>query len=89
MGHQLKPLKYFVTWCNMKTTGVILLIAVCILGIYDLSVFVYGGEQSTISAVLKEASIQCPGVLFAIAYICGHVFSPMKSTRCVICKRKI
>lgn len=73
----------------MKLTGVILLIVVCLLGIYDLFVFLYGGEQSTISAALKEASLDYPGVLFAIAYICGHVFSPMKSTRCQICKRKI
>lgn len=73
----------------MKLTGVILLILICLLGIYDLFVFLYGGEQSTISATLKEASLQCPGVLFAVAYICGHVFSPMRSTRCEICKRKI
>lgn len=73
----------------MKLTGVILLILVCLLGIYDLFVFLYGGEQSTISATLKEASLNHPAVLFAIAYICGHVFSPMKSTRCYICKRKI
>jgi hypothetical protein len=73
----------------MKTTGILLLIGVCFYGIYDLIVFLYGGEQSTISATLKEASLQCPGVLFAIAYICGHVFSPMKSTRCVKCKGAI
>lgn len=73
----------------MKLTGVILLILVCLLGIYDLFVFIYGGEQSTISATLKEASLNCPGVLCAICYIAGHIFSPMKSTRCEICKRKI
>lgn len=73
----------------MKLTGVILLIVVCLLGIYDLFVFLYGGEQSTISAVLKEASLDYPGILFAVAYICGHVFSPMKSTRCEICKAKL
>lgn len=73
----------------MRLTGVILLISACLLGIYDLFVFLYGGEQSTISAVLKEASLDYPGVLFAIAYICGHVFSPMKSTRCEKCKGKM
>lgn len=70
----------------MKTTGVLLLIGVCLYGIYDFVIFLYGGEQSTISATLKEASLQCPGVLVAISYICGHVFSPMKSTRCSKCK---
>lgn len=73
----------------MKLTGVILLISACLLGIYDLFVFLYGGEQSTISAVLKEASLEYPGVLCAICYVAGHIFSPMKSTRCEKCKGKI
>ena len=73
----------------MKTTGIILLVTACTIGIYDLWAFLFMGEISTISAVLKEASLDYPGVLFAMAYICGHIFSPMKSTRCKICKEKL
>jgi len=73
----------------MSRTGVILLIAFITLGIYDLFVFTCGKDTDTISSVLKEASLSYPFILFSCGYICGHVFSPMKSTRCQICKRKI
>jgi hypothetical protein len=70
----------------MSKTGIILLIIFIILGLYDLFVFVTGGEGETISAVLKEGSLNYPFILFSAGYVFGHIFSPMKSTRCSKCK---
>jgi hypothetical protein len=62
----------------MKTTAVILLIAFCILGLYDLWAFIDGGIGSTISRTMLELGFRYPAIIFVCGFICGHVFGRMK-----------
>jgi len=71
----------------MSRTGVFLVIVAIIIVIWDLCAFVFGGEGSTVSAVLKAAGIENPGVLIGGAYIAGHIFSaqPCPKQKCEKC----
>jgi hypothetical protein len=66
----------------MKLTGVILVVLMCLLGIYDAWAFLCGGEASTVSAFMKYAGIDHPAVIAVVFYLCGHWFSPMKCPKC-------
>ena len=63
----------------MTKTGVIMLICIIVLGIYDFWAFVVGGQYSTISRVLKDSAIEAPAILLTIGYLLGHWFSPLKN----------
>jgi hypothetical protein len=62
----------------MKLTAVILLVVLCILGLYDLYIFIVGGMGSTISRVMLEVGIRYPAVIFVCGFIAGHIFGRMK-----------
>ena len=61
----------------MTWTATLILISVCIAGIYDLYADLTGGVQSTISKMLQSCGIKSPGIVFAIGFICGHIFGYM------------
>lgn len=63
----------------MTKTGVIMLICMIVLGIYDFWAFVVGGQYSTISRVLKDSAIEAPAILLTTGYLLGHWFSPLKN----------
>jgi ABC-type multidrug transport system permease subunit len=59
-------------------TGVILLILMITLGIYDFYAYVIGGNYSTISRVMRNSSIESPAIILVIGYLLGHFFSPLQ-----------
>lgn len=71
----------------MSKTGVFLLIVAICMAIWDLIAFMFGGEGSTISAVIKSAGIENPGIIAGVSYIAGHIFSmqPCPKQKCEKC----
>jgi len=63
---------------KMSTAGLITTIAVIVLGIVDLVLVVLKGEQSSISTFLINSSQHSVVFTFAIGFVCGHLFGPMK-----------
>jgi uncharacterized sodium:solute symporter family permease YidK len=68
---------------SMTLTGVVMVIAVCSLMLYDLLAYVFGGEASTISRFLEGSFDKYPAILLGVAYILGHIISPMKCKKCI------
>jgi hypothetical protein len=68
----------------MTKTGVVVLVSMIFLAIYDLFAFVYGGEYSTISRVIKDACGEAPSIILVLGYLLGHWISPM-SQKCQQC----
>lgn len=60
-----------------NTTGLILLILMIVLGIYDFWAYVVGGNYSTISRVMHNAGMDSPSIVLVIGYLLGHFFSPL------------
>lgn len=60
-----------------NTTGLILLILMIVLGIYDFWAYVVGGNYSTISRVMHNAGMDSPSIILVIGYLLGHFFSPL------------
>jgi len=69
----------------MNKTGVILLILMILLSIYDFYAYLVGGEYSTISRVVKDSGADAPALILAIGYLLGHFFSPLPCN----CKEKL
>jgi hypothetical protein len=63
---------------KMTTTALVTTTLIIILGIYDLAAVALGGESVSVSAFLVNAGAQSPMVIFAIGFICGHLFGYMK-----------
>ena len=68
---------------SMTLTGVVMVIAVCALMLYDLFAYVSGGTASTISRFLEGSFDKYPAILLGVAYILGHIISPMKCKKCL------
>lgn len=47
------------------------------LGIYDLVVVVSGGVELSVSRFMQTVGLQAPLIVFAIGFICGHIFGYM------------
>lgn len=58
----------------MKITGLIIVIVIALLVIYDLIIYVKCGVGSTISHTLLIASKDNPAIPFGFGFICGHWF---------------
>lgn len=58
-------------------TGVILLILMITLGIYDFWAYVMGGNYSTISRVIHNSGMESPAIILVFGYLLGHFFSPL------------
>lgn len=63
---------------TMKTTSLVITIAVITLGIYDLvAVLSTAGDgevTASISAFFFQIGFKAPMVVFTIGFICGHLF---------------
>lgn len=71
----------------MSVTGLVVAVGIIILGIYDLSVVVYGmltGKKTSysVSAFLIRAGLESRMIVFAFAFVCGHLFGYMYPDSC-------
>lgn len=66
----------------MSKTGVILVVVAAFLGIWDGYAYLSGGEATTISVWLRDASMTNPSIFAACFYLMGHIFSGMKCPPC-------
>ncbi len=63
---------------TMKTSALVTTVLIITLGIYDLVCVLVGGESVSVSAFLVNVGFTSPMVVFAIGFICGHLFGYMK-----------
>lgn len=61
----------------MTKTAMVVTAGVITLGIYDLVVVASGGVESSVSRFMQEVGFQAPAVVFAVGFICGHIFGYM------------
>lgn len=61
----------------MTRTAMIVTAGVIILGIYDLVVVSLGGVESSVSRFMQDSGFKAPAVVFAVGFICGHIFGYM------------
>lgn len=67
----------------MKTTPLVVLTLMIILGVYDFGVVYFGnGVQSSVSRALERAGFRSPMFVLMIGLVCGHLFFAM-SPECV------
>jgi hypothetical protein len=65
----------------MTTTALVTTIIIITLGIYDLVCVTLGSTDISVSAFLINAGIQAPAVVFAVGFICGHLWGYMKPVK--------
>lgn len=63
---------------KMTSTALVTTVVIIVLGIYDLVCVMLGSTSISVSAFLINAGIQAPAVIFAIGFVCGHLFGYMK-----------
>ena len=68
---------------SMTLTGIVMVISVCSIMLYDLYAYTSGGVASTVSRFLEGSFDKYPAVLLGVAYILGHIISPMKCKKCL------
>ncbi len=61
-----------------QTTQVVLLLAFLVLGAYDLFAYLAWGREQTLSVVLFESSVEWPVIPFALGFLAGHLFWPIR-----------
>lgn len=66
---------------KMTTTALVTTIIIIVLGIYDLVCVTLGNTSISVSAFLINAGFQAPVVVFAIGFVCGHLFGYMRPER--------
>jgi len=68
---------------TMTLTALVTTILIITLGIYDLVVVALlgKGESLSVSRFMINAGFEAPMVVFAIGYICGHLFGYAKPVR--------
>jgi hypothetical protein len=59
---------------SITITRYVLLLVTAALVLYDIWVYYYGGEQATISNVIRNDSRDFPIVPFLIGALCAHLF---------------
>lgn len=59
-------------------TKAVLLATVVGLIAYDLYAYFQGGTEATISWITAQWAYDVPAGVFAIGFVCGHLFWPMK-----------
>lgn len=63
---------------KMTTTALVTTATIIALGIYDLACVTFGNDSISVSAFLINAGVRAPMTVFAIGYVCGHLFGYMK-----------
>lgn len=67
---------------TMKTTSLVTTSLIITLGIYDLACIAFTGDTSiTVSDFLVNVGFNAPMVVFAIGFICGHLFGYLKPVK--------
>ena len=61
----------------VKWTKIFILLVVVVAIVYDVYVYSVGGTQTTISWVIAEWSYKMPALVFAVGFLCGHLFWQM------------
>lgn len=62
----------------MPLAGLITTIGIVTLGIIDLVFVLRTGTGSSVSNFMINVGFDAPGVVFAVAFVCGHLFGYMK-----------
>lgn len=63
---------------TMSLAGLITTIGIITLGIVDLCFVLFKGTGSSVSNFMIQAGFKSPMLVFAIGFICGHLFGYMK-----------
>jgi len=64
---------------KMRTTALVTTTLIIILGIYDLTAVVVGGDTSlTVSQFLVNVGFNVPAFVFATGFVCGHLMGYMQ-----------
>lgn len=63
----------------MKPAHLITTIVIITLGIVDLCFVTFSGTGSSVSNFMKNVGVNGPFTVFAIGFVCGHLFGPMKA----------
>lgn len=63
---------------TMPLAGLLVTIAVIILGIVDLCFVLFSGTPSSISNFMIRMGFKAPAVVFAFGYVCGHIWGGMR-----------
>lgn len=63
---------------KMSKTALVTTILIIVLGIYDLVCVVTGGVDRSVSQFLANVGFTSPMVVFAIGFVCGHLFGYMR-----------
>ncbi len=66
---------------KMTTTALVVTIFIIALGIYDLVCVTMGNTSISVSAFLINAGFQAPAIIFAVGFICGHLFGYMRPVK--------
>jgi hypothetical protein len=68
---------------SMTTTRVVTTGGIIALGIYDLIVVgINPNTELSVSRFLADMGFKAPAVVFAIGFVCGHLFGYMKPVSC-------
>lgn len=62
-------------------TALVVTIAVCAIGIFDLIFVLVKGSPSSISNYLVNLGFKDPVVVFTFGFICGHLFGYMRPVK--------
>jgi hypothetical protein len=60
--------------CWRSTTETLIVVNVVAVALYDVAARVFGGNESTVSYALLDASVKWPVVPLAVGVLIGHVF---------------
>lgn len=63
---------------TMSLTGLVVTIVIIGLGIFDLTMVLFKGTGSSVSDFMIRAGFHAPMLVFAVGFVCGHLFGYMK-----------
>jgi hypothetical protein len=63
---------------KMPLAGLLTTIGIITLGIVDLVFVLLNGTGSTVSTFMVNVGFSAPMVVFAVGFICGHLFGYMR-----------
>ena len=62
---------------TMPLAGLLVTIGIIIMGIIDLCFVLFTGSGSSISNFFVNVGFKSPPVVFAVAFVCGHLWGVM------------
>ena len=64
-----------------KITGLVLVVTIALLIIYDVVAIAKGGTEASISSVIIAFSYRMPMASFISGFVCGHLFWRMRTNK--------